>query len=370
MNISRSINNHLKEPDISIDQHTNRCIKALGQSLRSRRAVYLDMRFWIIIRDVVRRGTDSASQIFLELLRKKTNEGLIFCPISESIFVELMKQSDPASRTMTANLMDELSLGITLIPEHMRFATEVTHFFRTSLGQTDLLPLEDLVWCKLSYVFGFLHPSNTPFDESTERAMQKAFFDHMWTIPLTQIIDLLGDTKFPGSYLNDLANELNAGIAAHADELRSFKQAYMAEVRGAVELAGGIAADTISEIAAASGVTLAGPTPEERRRAENNCENLMALVLEKGKAQKQLRTIHILASLHASLRWNKGQKFVGNDIYDFHHATAAIAYCDAFFTEGPLCKMIRQNHLKFGELFNCHVTADIDEAVAWLEAIK
>ncbi|WP_417687962.1 hypothetical protein [Roseibium sp.] len=370
MNSPKSFKEHFGEPDISIDQHANRRIKALGQSLRSRRAVYLDMCFWIMLRDAIRSHSIDTARKLLDLLREKTKAGLIFCPISENTFVELMKQSDPTSRTMTAALIDELSLGITLIPEDMRVGTEVAHFLYKNSGHTDLYPLEELVWCKLSYVLGILHPYKTPFDPSTERAIQKAFFDHMWTIPLMQMVEQIGDTEIPGRDFSNLANDLNAGIAEHAHELRSFKQAYKAEAWGVVDIAGAIAADTIPEIAAAKGIILPEPTSEERQQAENSYKNLMALALEKGKAQKELRTMHILASLHASLRWNKGQKVVSNGIFDFHHATAALAYCDAFFSEGPLCTMIQQKHLQLDKQFECYVTPDIEDAVVWIEGLN
>jgi len=370
MNSSKSFKEHFDEPDISIDLHTNRRIKALGQSLRSRRAVYLDMCFWIVLRDAAGNPQIDTARKLLDLLREKTKAGLIFCPISENTFVELMKQSDPTSRTMTAALIDELSLGITLIPEDMRVGTEVAHFLYKNSGHTDLYSLEELVWCKLSYVLGILHPYKTPFDPSTERAIQKAFFDHMWTIPLMQMVEQIGDAEIPGRDFGNLANDLNAGIAEHAHELRSFKQAYKAEAWGVVDIAGAIAADTIPEIAAARGIILPEPTSEERQQAENSYKNLMALALEKGKAQKELRTMHILASLHASLRWNKGQKFVSNDIFDFHHATAALAYCDAFFTEGPLCTMIQQKHLQLDKQFECYVTPVIADAVMWIEGLN
>ena len=370
MNGGGRFRDHLREPEVSIDQHTNRRIKALGDFLRPRRAVYLDMCFWIALREAYRDRTNNSAGQLLNLLRRNVEAGSIFCPISDNTFVELMKQSDHTSRQMTAALIDELSLGVTLIPEEIRVTTEVTHFLHTTTGTPNLLPLEELVWCKLSYVLGVIHPYETAFDPATERAIQKAFFDHMWTVPLTQMAEQIGETEILGRDWSDLANELNAGIAAHSHELRSFKQAYKAEVRGIVDLAGGFAADAISEIAAAKGITLPSPTTEERLQSENNFKNLMALALEKGKAQQQLRTMHILACLHASLRWNKGQKIVSNDIFDFHHATAALAYCDAFFTEKPLCTMITQQHVKLDKQFECHVTADINDAAEWLATIS
>lgn len=301
----KSFKEHLSEAHISIDQHTNWRIKELGRGLCSYHAVYLDMCFWIKLREANRGNADSSAHKLLAVLRENVKAGRIYCPISENIFIELMKHSNPYTRNSTAALIDELSLGVTLIPEDMRIETEVSHFMYANSGESDLLPLEELVWCKMGYVLGILHPYKTVFDPDTERAIQKAFFDRMWTVPLTQTVELVGDTKIPGSNLNNLATDLNTSIAAHSHELRSFKQAYKAEVRGIVDVAGSYAVNTIPKIAAARGIVLAKPTSEERKQAENAYKNLIAISLEKGKTQNQLRTMHILACLHASLRWNK-----------------------------------------------------------------
>jgi hypothetical protein len=37
--------------------------------------------------------------------------------------------------------------------------------------------------------------------------------------------------------------------------------------------------------------------------------------------------------LHDRVRWDSNTNFTANDIYDFEHAAAAVAYCDDFFTE-------------------------------------
>ena len=362
---------HLDESDISIDQHVKRCAIDLGRSLQSRRAVYLDMRFWILLRDVIRNRTGGALQTLLDRLREKTREGLIFCPISEDIFVELMKQSDLASRVVTAELIEELSLGVAIVSQDVRIGIEIENFLSVNSGQIDAPPLETLVWCKLGQALGILYPSNTAFDAATECAIQKAFFNHMCTIPLTKLIVQRGDANSAQNDFNDLANRLNLDVPAHAAELRSFKQAYNTEVRGIVDFVGAIAADKVHDIAASRGVSLAEPTKAERTQTENTLKNLMALALEKrDKAQKQLRTMHILASLHASLRWNKGQKYNSNGLFDFHHASAAIAYCSAFFTDGPLCTMIKQQHVNLDTQFECCVTADVSETIAWIEGVN
>src|SRR6266436_4161094 len=78
--------------------------------------------------------------------------------------------------------------------------------------------------------------------------------------------------------------------------------------------------------------------------------NTIALEGNVKDARRILRTLHIHASLHASVRWNKSRKLKPNDILDFHHAAAALAYCDAFFTERSVRNIATQHHIALDKL--------------------
>lgn len=223
------------------------------------------------------------------------------------------------------------------------------------------------MWCKLIYALGIIHPTETTFDPATELAIQKAFFDHMNAIPLRRMISMIDDCDMPSLSLNDTATNLNIGTAAHAGELRSFEQTYATEVRGIVDLVGATAADVMVTMARNQGVER--PTAEQQRTSENALKNLLAIVLEKNKAREALPTMHILASLHASVRWNKGRRFKGNDLFDFGHAAAALAYGDAFFTERPLHTMVTERHLGLDRLYECQVASDLEGAITWVASV-
>jgi hypothetical protein len=364
-----TIADYLCSPDITIDAHVRRSQILLGEALAQRRVVYLDTKYWILLREAAINAECVEAVELLGLLRTGVSGGHLFCPISESVFIELMKQSDPASRLATATLIDELSLGAALINQKTRIATEIAHFIHASKGLTNLYPLKHLVWCKLSYALGVLHPTKTAVGPAVELAIQKALFDHMWTIPLREMVTMIGDSGMPVADQSDVAASLNARVAEHANELRRFEQAYAAEVRGIVDLVGGRAVDIMMAMALNDGGILKQPTAQQRRAAENQFKNLFAVALEQGKARDALPTIHILASLHASLRWNKGRKFKSNDLFDFDHAAAALAYGDAFFTERSLCTMVAERHLALDRMYGCHVTADLDNAIAWASAV-
>lgn len=358
---------HLENPEIGIDEYTRLSSIALGQTLGQRTAVYLDMNFWIWMRDPDLHANPSLARELLALLRQGVSNETIFCPISQSTFIELLKQSDMNSRLSTADIVDELSLGVAIVEEEVRFSTEVAHLMHDQLGAADLHPMNHLVWTKLSYVLGLLHPSNTPFDALTELAIQKAFFDHMCTIPLREMIETLGDGETPDADLGRVAEKVNDGNREHSLEIRSFKQVYAAEIRGVFDVSLDGLPDLIVDLAERAGKTIMLPNERQRNETRAQYRELFSRALEQGKERERLRTAHIYACLHASLRWNKTQKYKSNDIYDYHHAVAALAYCDVFQTEKSLSATVQQNHLQLDKLYDCKVTAKMDEAVEVLK---
>jgi len=111
---------------------------------------------------------------------------------------------------------------------------------------------------------------------------------------------------------------------------------------------------------------------DTRRRLEN----LLAGALIEADAharlnnQRALRTLHIGASLHAALRWDKQRRFKPNDFHDFGHATAAIGYCDAFFTEAPLCELASKRQLKLADMNGCRIVASANAALEVIGALE
>lgn len=367
------IDAHRANPEVSIDQHVERCVVALGRSLDDRIAIYLDTKFWIILRDgAAEKRTDAAALELLHRLRTLVAKGKVFCPVSESHLYEFLKQDDMNSRLETARIVNELSLGVALIGERMRMGTEVAHFVHSFEGSADdLHPLRHLVWSKLGYVAGFVHPCGTGFDAETELAIQKAFFDRMWTASFEEMFKTLG-TGSPPHGLDFDTSGVNQGVIENADQIRSFSQAYAAELGGVVELGADMAMEVMGDLFRKK----TGEPPAERgsqawQKFWNHWANLLLVALKKRtQVKQQLRTMHIHASLHAAFRWDKARRFTSNDFYDFEHASAALAHCQAFFTEHPLLATVTARHVALDELFQCRVVSEIADAVAVLKAIE
>lgn len=364
--IKDQIEFHRASPEVSVDDHVRHRVIELGQLVMARDRVYLDKCFWIHLRAA--RTSGSGPQAAVDLLSSLTSgvrSGRLICPISDALFLELMKQTDPATRGATAKLIDDLSCGVSLSPGPTRTATEVAHFFHANVGH-DVHALEHLVWTKVPYVLGVQHPAHEAFPEDEQFVIQKAFFDHLWEVPLSTMVDTIGSAWPFGSHYADLAERLNRDNATHALAMKSFAQVYRDEINGVLELAAPIATEVLASMARKALGPSVNPSAEELEATTRQCLALLRAAVRKPVGKQALRTLHIGALLHAALRWNRRQKLDANDLFDFHHAEAALGYCDAFLTDGPMHSLLMPRHLGIESGFTCRVISSIEAAADWV----
>lgn len=370
--VAASIDAHRAHPEVDLRRHARNRQIELAKSLQGRRAIYLDLKFWIGLRDAEATSghTPHPYSDLLAALRRTVTEHRVFCPISDSCFLEVFKQSDSAARRKTAALIDELSLGVTNIPFELRVGTEIAHLLHAARTPEQVFPLDQLVWTKLSYALDYFSPPVGMFDKHTARAIEKAFFDHMWTIPLVEIEEHIGDamsTKDPVHH-ERLAHTLNQDVAQHAPEIKSFKQVYEHELVGVMDLYASHAVDILCDMAPPS----MGPPPAkdtgEYKNIERHCLSLLIAAMETNRGKATLRTLHIETIIHAAVRWNKGQKFKANDFFDHQHAAAAVGYCDAFFTERSLANMLTRSDLGLDKLYDCAVVSNPEAALQYVRS--
>jgi len=365
--LKASIEKHSLEADISLSRYVRNRRIELGKNVTQRKLIYLDTRYWIILRDVLlRRRTDDSGVRLLNSLRLKARQEKVICPISASVFIKLLKQQDLQTRRKTAELIDELSLGITLADEEERIKTELAHLIYSNFGRDSIYPLKWLIWSKLSYVFGVVHLTNIEIG-SEKLIFQKVVFDHMWDCTLAEMIDTLGDEQPPESDFKALASMLNEGNADNAGEIQNFRQAYTIEIEGCLSLFIPDALKILEDMFERRTGNVIKDFSIEREEHEFQLLSFFCKLSGKNKLPTLLPTLHIIALCHASLRWDKNRKFKRNDFYDFYHAAAAVAYCDAFLTENPLKTLLEQNHLQIEQDFDCRIISSIEEAVGFIE---
>lgn len=336
---------------------------ALTLEIENRIPVFLDTRFWVWAREAYFDDeVDEKRVSLLAALRVAIESGRAFFPVTADLIEEFSKQA-PKYFAQTMLLVDQLSLGIALVPASERKALEIERL----LGQArpDHPPLPRPVWTKAVFAFGYedLRPPGVEVDDSllvelTERAWRAKPSEVASTYP-SDAFDAKAESERLAAFLKEQER-------LHAHEIDAHETALRYEIEGATSMIKGIAAREFRRLAFADGEMTLARDLEASQRFGRNMAQMLALALRRRENRTNFPSLYIPAALHAASRSHKGRKIKPNDLFDFRHAAAALPYCGAFFTEKSLRDLITSGHMRLDELYGCKVLNTVDEAIAWL----
>ncbi len=368
---SNTFESHRQSPNITLEEYTKGVRLQLGEQIKQYKKIYLDTNFWIELRDVVLARSDNEDFItLLELLRRGVKEEKLLCPISGENFYEIMQQTDPTTLNASVKLIDDLSKGVALLSIMERAEFEILYFIHSLTKGIDSVYDPDIfVWSKVSYIYGATHPTETAFSPEDELAIQKAFFDQMWSMSLFDMIEVMGFEnilKMPRH--RDISEELNVGKIKYANENNSFKQLFLSEIAGVIDFYKPLFEEAVAHIFERE--TGTKPSPEEvKASGSGKIANAIYHLFDKNKLGTYFPSLIIGAGLHASVRQDTGRKFKTNDMSDFHHAQAAMPYYNYFFTEHNLRDLVTRKNISFDQKYGCEVLSDPHLAVECVENI-
>ena len=372
MKITNTISQHLKMPNISLRSYLKHKQLELARTIQPAKKVYLDTKFWLLLRDArLGRNVGSDTVALLDLLEAGAANGKIICPISADTYVEIFQQTDRVTLRACAQLIDDLSKGVAIILLMERINLEVAHFIRRTInGPGAVHAVEELIWTKIPYALGFNTRVSEYLPPDSNLAMQKAWLDQLWAITAADMLDMTDDSGGPlTTPFPDISHDLNRGKTEHRDENKSFKQTFLSELWGALDLYKPDFADILAYMCQEH--TGQEPPTDEGARQEGGrlLAELIYNAFRVNKLTSELPSLWIGAGLHASVRWNATRKFKANDMPDFRHAVAAVPYCDYFLTERSLRHLISDRNLRLEALFPCKAFSDPPSAVEALAPI-
>ena len=220
---SSTLSYHLSHPETSTTAYIKAQNIALGADVLQKKRVYLDQKYWIYCREAARNSSKQTIYKHLyETLQKGVKDGQLICPASHLILEETLKQTDSATRDLTAHIIQELSDGITIQPIDVLDQAEILHFLMTTRSwKVEAYPIEQLAWTYIGNVFGHPIPVNEMFDQETNRAIQKTWFDLMAKIKFPTLVKALASMP---DRLMHTANEFyecqNEQCEAHKEDFR------------------------------------------------------------------------------------------------------------------------------------------------------
>ncbi len=332
---------------LKVDNHIKSHRLTISKLLEDKVIIYLDTKYWLILRDQ-NNETDPKKRILLDKIFELSDSGKCIFPISEISFWEFLKQNDLETLKATTVLVDRLSKGISMINMDERRVLEFKNFFYCLTGR-ETHNLNKLIWTKLPLLLGYDFIARLETED-----LQRSFYDFVTNASLYEVISTLypdGKIEEPFSYKDDI-DALNKGKFEHLDENTSFKQMFLSELSGYLELYQDIFRDEVYFVFCKENNK--EPIAKEKESIENSYMYLIYNGFKSERLTAELPVFRIIPELFASARWNKERKFSdGNDLMDFMHASFALPYCDYFFTEKELKTMIDQT--KLDKLYGCVV---------------
>lgn len=371
MKFVNTFEKHRKEPDKPLEEYTKGLRLQLGQEIRNCKKIYLDTNYWLELRDVILgRQSNKNFDKLLRLLQNGVKAGRLICPISDENFYEIFLQSDPSTLSASARLIDDLSRGVALLSSEERIQFEILYFIHSSTKGTNSVHHPDIfVWSKVSLIYGAMHPTSTPFSPEEELVMQKAFFDQMWSLSLTDMIKVIGmENIIAMPKYNDISEKLNEDKIKYANENKSFKQLFLSEIAGVIDLYKPLFEDALVYLYEKE--TGRKPSADEVQATNpGEIANSIYHLFNKNKLGDYFPTLVVGAGLHASVRQDINRKFKTNDMPDFRHAKAALPYFDCFLTENSLRDLVSRNNIAFDKKYNCVVLSNPWQSIEYIEEI-
>lgn len=366
MKFVNTFEKHRQEPNISLEEYTKGLRLQLGEEIKRYKKIYLDTKYWLELRNVILgRQINKNFVKLLELLHNGVKAGKLICPISDENFYEILLQSDPSTLSASASLIDDLSRGVALLSAEERIKFEILYFIHSSTkGKNSVCHPDIFVWLKVSCIYGASHPTSTPFSPEEELVIQKAFFDQMWSLSLTDMIKVIGmENILSMPKYNDISEKLNKNKIMYANENNSFKQLFLSEIAGVIDLFQPLFEDALVYLFEKEKGYRPATEEVDATNSGKQIANLIYHAFKKNKLGNYFPSLVIGAGLHASVRQDVNRKFKANDMSDFHHAQAAIPYFDYFFTEHSLRDLVSRSNIGFDKKYNCKVLSDPGQAV-------
>jgi len=358
-----SLEEHLARPDISIEQHIASRAAALAASLENKLPIYLDTRFWIMVREVEDGTSNRDDEIeIVRLLRSLVEGGRAYCPIAEPTFSEVMRQAQPARRAGTARAIDALSLGVTILPDCDRMAGEIRNALRARVARSAAPPpFRGLT--SLAYVLGDLYPAGTVFPAETELALQKAFYDRLWDKPLAEIVLMMPVEHYTRDQaLEERARRRTDENAAHRHLMKSWEDVLGDEFQGAGR--------GVAEMVPGLMELILPSAPVDAETAQKLIGAAIRQLLADPANARAMPTMHVQAAIHALFRWEyRDRPITANDLVDFRHAAAALSHCALFLTEKGLRNTLLHQRIRLADLHGTTVLASRGEIVRHLRQL-
>jgi hypothetical protein len=349
---------HQLDPGTTLEQHVARQRARLQEDLNGRTLIYLDTNHWVNLCHVVVQSNQQLpiySQILgqLESLRQRNR---ICCPVSSTLFHELMRQCDASTRLATARIMDYLSGGACLQNwlelAKAEFGLHICRTFHIDYHSDSSFP----IWTKVGFWPGE-HTFNFPELPAKEGdLMRKVYWDLRWGMTVAEFQDRPGWTPIPDAFSAAWLDGARLARSHQAATPRSFRNLVRQRRR---ELLAALKDTLLPMLAFCQG--LPGSPADQVAAA-------LGPIYE-GRDAHALPSIEVVAGLDAAITSDVARRPHPNDMADYLHAAQALPHCDALLCDNFMAQKAISRPLEFAKIYKTEIRSRPEEIIAYLDTL-
>lgn len=356
---------HQAHPEISVAEY--RQVVQGRQADRALRAhrLYLDTNHWTHLRDAaLGRPRVPEYRPLLELLRRLVETGTVIVVLSDQLIDEVCHQADPLSREATAELIDSLTQGATIIGFQDRKFIEIRAWVAALVVGGSPIPL-DRVWTTVMHVYKELDFRPAYPDMKLADAFMKTIEDFCHRHGMRGIIGMLKSDTSGVAGWRRYADDLTRLKSTDWKDQGSFSDVFVEEALAYLDK---VLANSPQEVVSDLQRLPHGASLQRADLVVNTKTAFLACE-QLGLLPTSLPTLRVLAGANSRMRAEHGRRFKPGDGADVFHAAAAVPYCNAFLTDRSLRHLLSTEPTNFAGLFGTTVISSPVEAIQYLSRL-
>jgi hypothetical protein len=362
--MTESDRRHASGASVSFEVYRRQRYDALNAFMRHRKSIYLDMNYWIWLRDPARCPFPDQAQALWATITDAVQRQRVVCPVSYPVFLELMRLNPISLRQEQAKLMDDLSCGTGIRNGFDMAEIEFSEFFIRNSANLRAIPFRiDSVWCPLGHMIVEKYPYQSELSHELMERGRKVMLDVRWNRTMQDYAAVLDLPDVPRTS----ASQINQERQAHPRAGKSFRALFFDELNGALDVMFPHIENTLASLAAAIGIRPSAEELASHAIPRHVWINLFREAVNAGLDATAIPSLRVRAALHAAIRMDDRRPFQQNDIEDISHSSVALSYCDLFLTERSFTEMLNRPVVRAAIApTQCRVVSNIEEAVSAL----
>jgi hypothetical protein len=309
-------------------------IAGVYERIKGRRLIYFDNNVWI---DLAEAKTDDAAES-LRLARVAREAGLVVFPVSYPAVIELLRQPVTPTSRLQAELMDELSEGLTIRAERHVVDLEVLRAYEYLIQGEGRDRHDQMFTTVISYLAdgSIEFPDGWSDDDAHEfvELFRQSAPGVRWMqehLPLEKLRTRYADDD--RRYLDkiatqnaDLANFQNPDGSLNAAKLRREEHTYVLKTY------------VIKRLPRLVGLAAMGLAIRKFEEREKTGKSTLATVIA------MMPSTNLSCELHVQKRMDRDRRVREQDWHDHEHAVLGVPFCDVFITsDGELVDLLRRS---------------------------